>query len=33
MQQPVPPERPRTNGAQVVAQMIVERLAAARDSR
>ena len=32
MQQPVPPERPRTNGAQVVAQMILERLAQSSDS-
>jgi len=32
MRQPVPPERPRTHGAQVVAQMIVERLAASSDS-
>jgi len=32
MRQPAPPERPRTDGAAVVAQMIVERLAQSSDS-
>ena len=33
LRQPPPPERPRTDGAEVVASMIVERLAASHDNR